>query len=182
MESFTWHSHLEGKKVKKKISLNLIPRHLASANSDHFVSKMQLGQGESAPDKTGSFSAKRWAGIWQGPTLATAQQSPAGSVAPAQVAQGWLRTQPDSGPSQPLAFMRFLCAQSQFSTLGERKQESSCHQPPIPKEKTPKSSQRQLAYLKYRGGWEFPWFCKKAQTPTAGTLLWTELYLTKFLC
>lgn len=59
-----------------------------------------------------------------GPSLqATAQHSRAVSQKafeqPAQVTQGWLRTQPDSVPFQPLAFMRLLRAQTQFGALGE---------------------------------------------------------------
>ena len=105
---------------------------------------------------------------------------------PAQAAQGWLRTQPDSGPSQLLAFMRFLRAQSQFSTLGER-EEARIHLSPAShsQREGPQELTKAVAYFKYLGGWEFPrksWFRKKAQTPRAGTLLWTELHPTKFIC
>lgn len=61
-------------------------------------------------------SALGWrpAGPW---LQATASQS-LGAACP--VARGWLRTQPDSVPFQPLAFTRLLRAQSRFSTQGGR--------------------------------------------------------------
>lgn len=60
---------------------------------------------------------------------------------PAQVAQGWLRTQPDSGPSQLLAFMRFLRAQSQFSTGGGERgsKNPSVTSLPLPKRRPPRA-------------------------------------------
>lgn len=100
--------------------------------------------------------------------LATAQQSPAGSpvlCTPAQVAQGWLRTQPDSGPSQLLAFMVPDKAQSQFSTLGER-EEARIHLSPAShsQREGPQELTKVFIYFKYLGGWEFPrksWFHKR---------------------
>lgn len=149
METFTSHSYLEEKKVKKKIGPNLIPRHLASASSDHFVSKMQLKQGGEGPDRNGSSSAPRWAGIWQGPSSGHSPAKPCwlleSSEWPAQVAQGWLRTQPDSVPFQPLAFIRILHVQTQFSTPGEGEEVRILLSPaPTPGEKVPKSPQGQL--------------------------------------
>lgn len=102
-----------------------------------------------------------------GPLLrATAQQSLATSQKaferPGQVTQGWLRTQPDSNPFQPLALMRVLHAQTQSSPLGEGEEDQAC------------SAHQYLALgescliLNIWRGWEVQrevWFRKKSPNP-----------------